>query len=128
MMRRFFKLLFLALLVLCFSASQERVGGKLIKKGMWKSKPIEYVDGEILVGFKKWTKKEDARQLLNQRGATILEHYEQKDWAVTEVADSQDIFEVISELEKHPLVKYAEPNIVGRLLSDPYDTDFGKQW
>ena len=102
--------------------SQEMIGGKLIRSGLWKGNVIEYVEGDIFVILKPGVTKSAVLPVAQRHGATISEDFDPLGWGMLELPDTVDVLSLAAELSKHPLIKSAEPNMVTRAHYAPNDT------
>jgi subtilisin family serine protease len=118
----------LLLIIFFVSFSQNQLGNKQIKNGVWREHSVEYVENEILVQFKNYTSKADIDKTLSKFKIKIIQDFNSNNWGVIELLSEENIFTVIDDIEKSQFVQFCEPNVIGSGCSDPNDTDFNKQW
>jgi len=134
-----FKLLFLVSFIGCeiiFAVSFERlaaqqiIGGRTIKKGVWKGRQIEYVDRQIAIKIKNDVQVQDVNILVSQQSGRFVKRFDKLRWGLIELPEGSDIFPVIDLLRNSPLIETAEPNGVIHTSFDPNDTYYqdGHQW
>ena len=122
------------LLVVLFSFgplfAQQTIGGKLIKKGIWNNRQIEYADRQIAVKLKTGVQAEDANTVFSRYSATAVKPFDKLRWGLIELPEGRDIFPVMDSLKNNPLIEAAEPNGVTHTSFDPNDPYFqdGHQW
>ena len=103
---------FLLILVLpfCLVLAQETVGGRLIKKGSWKNRQIEYVDRQIVVRIKFDVRMQDVKAVIGKHNGKLVEGIDIHRWGLIELPEGADIFQVIEALKDNPTIEVAEPN------------------
>jgi subtilisin family serine protease len=114
----------------CSLSSQQKLGDRLIKKGIWNDKLVEYVDRQIAIKLKSGVQVQNVQHLLAQHKAVTIDSFDKLHWGLIELPEGVDIFSVISELNKNELIANIEPNFVYRAHfepNDPYYLD-GHQW
>jgi thermitase len=113
-----------------FLIAQERIGGRAILKGEWKNQEVEYAQGRVAVILKAGRGKANIQNLLDKHRATVVQEFDELNWGLIEIPESNDIFPLIKDLEKNEHVIVAEPDLVGWASynpNDPYFSD-GHQW
>ena len=73
-------------------------------------KEKQYMEGELLVAFKKDVSNEKALEVLSQKGATIKAYYESINTYLIQLRPEQLVEDAIKEFSSIPEVLYAEPN------------------
>lgn len=121
---------FLIMLIANSVFAQQTAGGKRVKTGIWRNQEIEYVEGQIVVILKPGVTASEVSSLLGSYKAKIVQDFDKLGWGLLEVPESADIFPIIKALEKSPLIKAAEPNMVTHAHWEPNDPYFldGHQW
>ncbi len=74
--------------------------------------PQEYVEGEVLVKFKKEVTNSTANQILSKYGMTVKESFKQIDVHLVKLPVGMTVEEAINSLRKHPEIEYVEPNYI----------------
>jgi general secretion pathway protein D len=69
-----------------------------------------YIEGEILIKFKKDISKDRAAEIISEHGASVKEYIEDKDTYLIILRKEQSVEEAIKEFSSIPEVLYAEPN------------------
>jgi thermitase len=89
--------------------------------------PPRYVEGEVLVGFKKDASDKDKSELHQRRGASVKKKLETIDVELVSVARGKEK-EQAEEYRKEPKVAFVEVN--GRYYAQawPEDPELSKQW
>lgn len=104
--------------------SQEQIHGKEVKTGMLAGRRVQYLDREVAITLNSGSSRAEVFSLLAKRRANFRHDFDKMSWALIEMPAGSDIFLVISELQKLPSVKAAEPNFVDRIQvlepNDPY--------
>ncbi|MCK5140164.1 MAG: hypothetical protein KAQ85_10015, partial [Thermodesulfovibrionia bacterium] len=73
-------------------------------------KEKQYMEGELLVAFKKDVSNEKALELISQKGAMIKAYYESINTYLIQLRPEQLVEDAIKEFSSIPEVLYAEPN------------------
>ena len=118
----------LVLIVTVSVASSRTLNGVEIRAGEWHGGPIEYLEGEILVGLKKGQTEADFITQLGGTPVEIVRHADRFGFLKLRVANPADLFDLIGRVADLASVRYAEPNMVDRMFVTPNDPDFVKQW
>jgi len=120
--------LFMFMCLFMASAGAESLYGVEILEGTWKGQNIEYLDREILLGLKAGKTQNLFEQELVSSPVQIVRQADRFGFMKLKVNEGEDVFKVIEDLEQLPSVRYAEPNMVDRLLVIPDDSLFHTQW
>lgn len=128
--------IFLAILVfmIAFTSedliAQQIIGGKVVKRGIWNNKEVEYADGQIALKLKSGVQMQSVIPLINKLNATIVENFDKLRWALLELPTGTDIFSVITALMNNPMIEAVEPNMMAQTTFNPNDPSFqdGHQW
>ena len=122
--------LFAFLISFEFLFAQQMIGGRFIKKGMWKNQEIEYVDRQIAVKVKSGAQLKIVKTLISRNNGTLIEDFDKLRWGLVELAEGKDIFHVIDSLKNNPLIESVEPNLIDHVSFNPNDPYFqdGHQW
>ncbi len=109
--------------------AQDTIGNKLIKKGIWKGKAIDYVSGQVAVFLKPEITQANFTPLIGSFPATVVRDFDNLGVGVLEAPDSVDIFPIIDALEQSPLLRAVEPIGITHTHypNDPHYLS-GKQW
>jgi len=122
------KILILLLILLSVSTanlfSQEKMGGRMIKSGIWKGQAVKYAGGEIAIRLKSGGDAASITSLLSQYKATLTKNFDNLGWGWITMADTSDIMPVISALTNNSAVETAEPNFITHTHSLPNDPYF----
>ena len=105
--------------------------GKAIKTGIWRGKRVDYVDGQILIGLKQGVTVNIVRQVLVDAQTTLVADFDILGIGMVEVKEGSDIFAKIRVLNSHPLIQFAEPNLIIKALATNPNDEFyrdGHQW
>ncbi len=86
------------------------IGGRQILAGFWRGQPLEYVEGEILVGLAEGVTPAAAANLLAQQQLKTVNNFDHLNIGLLQAAPGRDLFQIIETLNRHPLIRYAEPN------------------
>ena len=73
------------------------------------------IDDGILLRFKKGTSIEEIKKVLNQYGPSQSSKYVKERYELN-INSEQDGFKISNELYRHPLIKYAHPNLIFRVI------------
>ena len=97
---------------------------------MWQNREIEYVAGELAVILEPNAKRADVDALLRSLGVTVKHNFNHRGWGLIELPAAVDLLKFAGNLEKRPMIKVAEPNMVDRAHYNPDDTyyDDGHQY
>lgn len=90
-----------------------------------------YVDGEVLVKFKKHIQGDSSRkaQAIKDMGAKTARHFPLNDIYLLRLDKHGTVAEMVNKLKSHPDVEYAEPNYRKKLMATtPNDPLFSSQW
>jgi subtilisin family serine protease len=99
-----------------------------IKVGIWKGRQIQYVAGQIAIKVKPGVTKADIAPIIQQIEGKFLEEIDVLRWTTISVPKEADIFKIIEQLQRHPLIEVAEPNLIGGLGLSPNDPYFPYQY
>ncbi|MCK5505720.1 MAG: hypothetical protein KAJ10_11180, partial [Thermodesulfovibrionia bacterium] len=69
-----------------------------------------YAEGELLMKFKDYIAKEKALELIAEKGATVINYFEEIDVYHIKLREDQTVEDAIIEFSSSPLIMYAEPN------------------
>jgi subtilisin family serine protease len=89
---------------------------------------LDYVPGELLVGFRSSSARASAAALHRKTGADVVSTYAAVDAQRVRVPLSKDLRKVADLYARDPSVAYVEPNYIVRALAVPEDPDFNKLW
>lgn len=91
---------------------------------------LPYVDGEVLVKFKPSKTKNTFEKNIQSKGLLIEERLKTKNTFVvsSDISSPETTQEIIQELQKDPLVEYAQPNFIYSTEEFPNDTNFQDLW
>lgn len=90
-----------------------------------------YVEGEILVKFKKHVQNDAAvkRQTLDTMNVNVVKHLPLNDIYLVKVSGAESVGSAINRLKGHPDIEHAEPNYKKYLMAiTPNDPLFSLQW
>jgi serine protease len=104
--------------------TQRLLGDNVVKTGTWKNSEIEYISGEILIIFKPGVSENDISSVLEPLPGMVVQPFDKLGFGKLQVPDSINIFSLIEFLEKNPLIKAAEPNMIGTTADVPNDPYF----
>jgi hypothetical protein len=106
-------------------------GGKKILTGVWKKREVEFIENEVVVRFK--ADKADVAGILKKlqakelKGSETVRKIDRFSTGVLKIKG--DVLRLCEELNRHPDIVFAEPNIVDHVALIPNDTEYGaKQW
>lgn len=123
-----FVFLMLFLCVFTVSVSAETLNGVEIKQGEWKGNHIEYLDREILIGLNPDKSQAVFSQQIETLPLEIVRNADRFGFMKIRVNDGDELFTLIEEINQLESVRYAEPNMVDRLLVTPDDPLYSTQW
>ncbi|MBC8186275.1 S8 family serine peptidase [candidate division KSB1 bacterium] len=111
-------------------AQQGYVKGKMIKRGLWKNHPLEYVADELCVFIKQGKTKQEVLTLFSKFKGQLSREIDERGFTVVVFPDSTNVISIAEQLNGNTIIKAIEPNAVCRALLIPNDTYFqsGKQW
>ncbi len=110
-------------------AQGARIGGRLINKGTWKDRQIEYVDGLVAIKLKPGVQAQALRAELSSLGASLAKDFDKLGWGLVELSGGSDVFSAIDSLQKSALIGAVEPDQVGHAGWTPNDPNFSPiQW
>jgi len=112
------------ILFIAMSYSQEKLGGKEIKTGIWNGHEVKYMDGEVGVKLKPGTSPAQLNAVLNQLNARIKRKFDELGWGWLELPEGKDVMSAISTLKSLSFVETAEPNFVYEVFLEPNDPYF----
>lgn len=102
--------------------------------GQKKVESLDYVEGEVLVKFRRKNfnlqalkGQNEVRSFAQKRGVVIKDNIKLLNASLLK-SDTKSTDELISELKRDPSVEYAEPNYIYHQLSIPNDSYFVNQW
>jgi len=92
-----------------------------------------YVEGEVLVKFKKGASSHQIQSTHQKLGANVISTFfatHKKDAIIyrIKIKQGQSVEEAVNEYKSDPQVKYAEPNFIYYLQATPNDTHYNKLW
>ena len=92
----------------------------------------DYKPGEVIVKYKKNTSSASQARIKNNAGVkkTIkkLDLDSRNNPELLELKQNVDVEDAVDELEKEPLVEYAEPNYLAKSTFTPNDPSLANQW
>jgi subtilisin family serine protease len=88
----------------------------------------EFVPGELVVRFKPGVRESTRASVLRDERAALGERLRLPGAVLVRLPAGQSVAAAAEELERHPEVRYAEPNWIHRLDTTPTDTRFGELW
>jgi subtilisin family serine protease len=91
------------------------------------AKEAPFVPGELLVRFDSTADAADRASALGEVGGETKERLFVPGLRLVEI-EGESVPAAVSELERQPGVRYAEPNFVDELFAIPNDPYFGLQW
>ena len=121
-------LLVLCILISASAASGKALNGVEILQGEWKGEPVEYLEGEILVGLKAGFEQQTIERELGSLEVEIVRNADRFGFMKFRVKEGADLFATIEELSSLASVRYAEPNMVDQMYVLPNDPMFAEQW
>ncbi len=92
-----------------------------ILSGNWKGYNTKYVKGEIIIGLAEGISKANVTDLFEENGINLIREFGLLSIGLVDVCCEQDIFELIPTINNSPLIRFAEPNIVGSAEIHPND-------
>src|SRR3989338_3581027 len=102
--------------------------------GQKKVESLDYVEGEVLVKFRRKNfnlqalkGQNEVRSFAQKRGVVIKDNIKLLNASLLK-SDTKSTDELIIELKRDPSVEYAEPNYIYHQLSIPNDSYFVNQW
>jgi thermitase len=114
-------------MLVCFSTAHAAVvSSSLPADADWNT--IEYMPGELLVKFYDGVTDAAAYELHTQLGCQRLCVSEYVDFDRVSIPEGHTVEEMVAAYEVSPLVEYAEPNYIARIMFIPNDTHYSKQW
>jgi Subtilase family/Dockerin type I domain/Fervidolysin N-terminal prodomain len=120
--------IFLLLLLSATSLMAESLQGVEILNGNWKGHKIEFLDKEVLIGLNAGKSQDLFDQEIESFPLKIVRPADRFGFMKVTVNDGNDLFAVIEALNQLSSVRYAEPNMVDRLLVTPDDPLYNTQW
>src|SRR5918999_2500883 len=88
----------------------------------------EFVPGELVVRFKPGVRESTRASVLRDERAALGKRLRLPGAVLVRLPAGQSVAAAAEELERHPEVRYAEPNWIHRLDTTPTDTRFGELW
>src|SRR5688572_11840789 len=88
----------------------------------------EFVPGELLVRFQPGVRESTRASVLRDEGAALQERLRLPGAVLVRVPAGQSVSAAADELERHPEVRYAEPNWIRQMHATPNDARFGELW
>jgi thermitase len=88
----------------------------------------EFVPGELLVRFQPGLRESTRTSVLREEGAALEERLQLPGAVLVRVPAGQSVPAAADELERHPEVRYAEPNWIRQMHATPNDGRFGELW
>lgn len=104
--------------------SSQTIRGKEIKTGVWEGWEVEYISGQVLFKLKLEASIQDIDTLLIANQAKIVQELDKLRIGMAEVPDSLDLFQIIEKIKIHPLIEFAEPNLVYYAFLDEPDDPY----
>jgi subtilisin family serine protease len=106
------------------------IGGREVRKALWKGREIEYVDRTVSVKLSQAKGSDLIAAFLKRSKATVIRGFDDRGWGLVDFPSGVDILAAIGELEKEEGVEIAEPQFAGRACWTPNDQYYqlGKQW
>jgi thermitase len=88
----------------------------------------EFVPGELLVRFRPGVVESTRASVLRDEGAALEERLQLPGTVLVRLPPGQSAPAAADEFERHPEVRYAEPNRLHHLHATPNDVRFGELW
>ena len=111
--------------------SMKRLGYLLLSFGIFISnslaKELPYIEGEIIVRFKKGVKEEKIREVHSLLSGEIIKNFKIVE-GLQLVKIKEDVEKAIKKYKSNPFIEYAEPNYIYYALRSPNDPYFTEQW
>jgi len=129
-MKRGLKILFFVFMLAGFPVMVvSRETTKTVIKHPVTGKPVEVVDGEIIVKYRKGVSKAKKNAFNAKHGTSMINELEKLDIQVVKVPPGRKLEEMLRLLSKSPEVEIAEPNFIRKAFKvEPDDTYFNNQW
>jgi len=105
-------------------AQQGYVKGKMIKRGLWKNHPFEYVADELCVFVKPGKTKQEVLTLFSKFKGQLSREIDERGFTVLIFPYSTDVISIAEQLNGNSIIKAIEPNAICRALLIPNDTYF----
>jgi len=83
-----------------------------IVSGIWNGKQVQYIDRQIIIAVTDQAAPDNIKDLFNRFHLTIVQNFDKLGTALVEVPESADLLPTIESLNNHPLIRYAEPNLI----------------
>ncbi len=106
----------------------ETLNGVEIISGTWQGETVEYLDGEILIGLESGETQLAFSLELASLPASIVREDDGSSFLKLQIDAGQDLLSVIGQVSLLSSVRYAEPNLIDRLVVTPNDPEYSKQW
>jgi len=87
-----------------------------------------YVDGEVLVSFRRQPSSDQLRQSMVDIEALKMTPQAVPNLYVAELADTTSVSDAVAQLKQHPDVRYAEPNYLYHVSATPNDPLYPQLW
>ncbi|MDQ4094810.1 MAG: S8 family serine peptidase [Actinomycetota bacterium] len=88
----------------------------------------EWVQGELVVGFKSHVGRGMTRRVVAAKGARVKSRIPEFDVAVLDLPAGQSVPSAAAEYRRNPRVAFAEPNKIIRTTAIPNDPRFDELW
>lgn len=88
----------------------------------------EYVEGEVLVKYKKSVKIQRIREIMERHKLEKVQEFRELRIHRLRIPKGKSVKEFVEKLKKEKDVEYAEPNYLRKPLLLPNDKDFSRQW
>jgi thermitase len=112
-------------------SAQYKIGNRAIKRGIWKNKQVDYVEGQVIVKLKsEFSIDAFNPTFIQQPGAKVIQISDSGKWLLLEYPEGVDVLDSVKELKLNRAIEIAELNFVGHVHWEPNDTYYssGLQW
>jgi subtilisin family serine protease len=94
----------------------------------WAAGAVRYVPGRIVVVWRPGASAQAARALSGRLGVVRMAPTPDLGVDVIRVPTGRSVAAAIRGFHRSPLVRFAEPDRIARIMAPPNDTDFTQQW
>jgi len=91
------------------------------------AKDLPYIEGEIIVRFKKGVKEEKIKEVHSLLSGEIIRNFKIVE-GLQLIKIREDVERAIKKYKSNPFIEYAEPNYKYYALNSPNDPYFTEQW
>jgi subtilisin family serine protease len=88
----------------------------------------EFVPREVIVRFEPGVRERTRASVLRAEGAVVEKRLQLPGAVLVRLSRGQSVAEAAEEFERHPEVRYAEPNRLHKMHATPSDARFGELW